>query len=170
MSRDDSPAARAEEFLRVFARGAEFTRDLLGENQHLREECQALRERLGEAEAEGVRLADRGRDAHQENDTLAHLYVAGHQLHSTLDFDEVVQNVIEIAINLIGADAFAIYLLDERTGELAALTAVGATPAELPRIQIDRGPLGRTVAGKRVVYWEAAGSGDPSHPIAWYRS
>jgi len=51
--------------------------------------------------------------------------VASYQLHSTLDFREVIQIVQEIVINLIGAEAFAILLLDEKTNELKTIASEG---------------------------------------------
>ena len=42
----------------------------------------------------------------EENNNLANLYVASYQLHSTLDSSEVLKVVLEIVINLIGAEIF----------------------------------------------------------------
>src|SRR4030081_3356899 len=61
----------------------------------------------------------------EQNNNLASLYVASYQLHSTLDFREVIQIVQEIVINLIGAEAFAILLLDEKTNELKTIASEG---------------------------------------------
>ena len=38
----------------------------------------------------------------RQNSELINLYVASHRLHSTLEYDQVVQIVKEIAINLLG--------------------------------------------------------------------
>lgn len=145
---------RAEKFLELFNKGKEFTEELLRENQRLRyrvaaletehgeattEEIQRLRaeiqqlndenrriqQRFREVEEENKDFANRYIEVEEQNNNLANLYVASYQLHSTLDFKEVIQIVQEIVINLIGAEAFAILLLDEKTNDLRAIACEG---------------------------------------------
>jgi len=145
---------RAEKFLELFNKGKEFTEELLRENQRLRyrvasletehgdanaEEVQRLRaeiqqltdenrriqQRFREVEEENKDFANRYIEIEEQNNNLANLYVASYQLHSTLDFKEVIQIVQEIVINLIGAEAFAILLLDEKTNDLRAIACEG---------------------------------------------
>src|SRR6185436_2080895 len=152
MSEDRSD--KAEKFLELFNKGKEFTEELLRENQRLRyrmaaleaesatrssDEIQRLRAEISQLSEENRRLASRFREVEEENkdfanryieieeqnNNLANLYVASYQLHSTLDFREVIQIVQEIIINLIGAEAFAILLLDEKTNELKAIAFEG---------------------------------------------
>ena len=77
-----------------------------------------------------------------ENNNLANLYIASYQLHSTLDFREVLQIITEIIINLIGAEEFAIMLLDEKTNELNAVATEGVTREEIPSITMGSGIIG----------------------------
>jgi transcriptional regulator with GAF, ATPase, and Fis domain len=145
---------RAEKFLELFNKGKEFTEELLRENQRLRyrvaaletehgeattEEIQRLRAEIQQLSEENRRIQQRFREVEEENNdfansyieieeqnnNLANLYVASYQLHSTLDFKEVIQIVQEIVINLIGAEAFAILLLDEKTNDLRAIACEG---------------------------------------------
>ena len=143
---------KAEKFLELFNKGKEFTEELLRENQRLRfrlasleteaaasEEVQRLRAEVQQLTEENRRLAMRFKEVEEENkdfanryieieeqnNNLANLYVASYQLHSTLDFREVIQIVQEIVINLIGAEAFAILLLDEKTNELKTIASEG---------------------------------------------
>src|SRR5438874_7254024 len=145
---------RAEKFLELFNKGKEFTEELLKENQRLRyrlatletestagsnEEVQRLRAEVQQLTDENRRIAQRFREVEEENkdfanryieieeqnNNLANLYVASYQLHSTLDFREVIQIVQEIVINLIGAESFAILLLDEKTNELKTIASEG---------------------------------------------
>src|SRR5947209_17979755 len=147
-----SEESRAEKFLELFNKGKEFTEELLKENQRLRyrlasmetegasrEEVDRLRGEIQQLTDENRRLAKRFREVEEENkdfanryieieeqnNNLANLYVASYQLHSTLDFKEVIQIVQEIVINLIGAEAFAILLLDEKTNELKTIACEG---------------------------------------------
>ena len=84
----------------------------------LAEENQRMQERYLEVEEENKDFASRYMEIEEQNNNLANLYVASYQLHSTLDFREVIQIVQEIVINLVGAEVFAILLLDEKTNEL----------------------------------------------------
>jgi transcriptional regulator with GAF, ATPase, and Fis domain len=147
-----SEEQRAEKFLEIFNKGKEFTEELIRENQRLRyrvasletegappEEVQRLRDQLTHLTEENRRIQQRFREVEEENkdfanryieieeqnNNLANLYVASYQLHSTLDFREVIQIVQEIVINLIGAEAFAILLLDEKTNELKTIAFEG---------------------------------------------
>jgi transcriptional regulator with GAF, ATPase, and Fis domain len=149
-----SEEQKAEKFLELFNKGKEFTEELLRENQRLRyrlaaveteqegkgsEELQRLREQLAQLTEENRRIQQRFREVEEENkdfanryieieeqnNNLANLYVASYQLHSTLDFREVIQIVQEIVINLVGAESFAILLLDEKTNELKVIASEG---------------------------------------------
>src|SRR5438477_9663423 len=153
-SRTMNDESRAEKFLELFNKGKEFTEELLRENQRLRyriasletehaagsgEELQRLRDEVQQLTDENRRIAQRFREVEEENkdfanryieieeqnNNLANLYVASYQLHSTLDFREVIQIVQEIVINLIGAESFAILLLDEKTNELKTIASEG---------------------------------------------
>ncbi len=173
---DKTVSSRAEEFLQVFKKGAEFTQELLKENERLRfqvielqerprggpesppatNENSRLRERVGELEKEKQEIlgriqqvekenqdfATRYVEIETENNNLANLYIASYQLHSTLDFREVLQIITEIIINLIGAEEFAIMLLDEKTNELTAVATEGVSREEIPSVRYGAGIIG----------------------------
>jgi nitrate/nitrite-specific signal transduction histidine kinase len=145
MSTPDDPPEKSLEFAEMFQKAKEFTEELLKENERLRFKIAALangaaadersRELAGrvqelearlaeverryqEVEEENKEFADRYVEIEEQNNNLANLYVASYQLHSTLDFKEVVRIVQEIVINLIGAEAFHIFMVGEKTGKL----------------------------------------------------
>jgi transcriptional regulator with GAF, ATPase, and Fis domain len=91
----------------------------------LTEENRRIAQRFREIEDENKDFANRYIEIEEQNNNLANLYVASYQLHSTLDFKEVIQIVQEIVINLIGAESFAILLLDEKTNELKSIAYEG---------------------------------------------
>ena len=199
---DRGTVKRAEEFLQVFKKGAEFTQDLLKENERLRyqmvqfEEALKSREvsipspdvevtqlqrrieelerekreildRIEQVEAENFDFANRYVEIEAENNNLANLYIASYQLHSTLDFREVLQVITEIIINLIGAEEFAILLLDEKTNKLEAVAAEGVTAEELPAIAIGDGIIGQMAKTGDNYFIEDLGQyrRDFNHPI-----
>lgn len=172
MERDTSIAKKADEFLQIFRKGEEFTQELLRENERLRfrlaqleetiersgdearvrlykeriktveDELNSLKERYRQVEAENKDFAARYVEVEEENNNLANLYVASYQLHSTLDFNEVLRIVLEIVINLIGAERFAILLIDEKTNELVPVAAEGIAISDIPKVKIGEGIMG----------------------------
>jgi transcriptional regulator with GAF, ATPase, and Fis domain len=129
---------RAEKFLELFNKSRDFTEELLRENER-------LRSRLGALQEENKDYATRYTEIEVQNANLAGLYVASYQLHSTLDFREVIQIVQDIIVSLIGAKAFAILLLDENTNELRTIACDGedAMPGiERISTQLGTGTLG----------------------------
>lgn len=179
MSTEEEKGAqnRAEEFLQIFKKGAEFTHELMKENERLRfrllemekmqhdlggekefgEENRKLKQRIaeleaekeeilrriGQIEAENQDFATRYVEIEQENNNLANLYIASYQLHSTLDFREVLQIIIEILINLVGGEEFAIMLLDEKTNQLQAVATEGIDREEVPAVKMGVGIIGQ---------------------------
>jgi transcriptional regulator with GAF, ATPase, and Fis domain len=178
MSAEDEKGVlgRAEEFLQVFKKGAEFTHELMKENERLRYRVLELEEaqrtatsqvpssdesarllkriealehekseimgRIRQIEEENQDFAARYVEIEEENNNLANLYIASYQLHSTLDFKEVLQIITEIIINLIGAEEFAIMLLDEKTNDLQAVATEGISRDRIPSVKFGHGIIG----------------------------
>jgi len=163
---------KADEFLQMFKKGEEFTKDLLKENEKLRyriaqleesversgdetriklyedrihlleEEINSLKERFKQVEEENKDFASKYIEVEEENNNLANLYVASYQLHSTLDFSEVLRIVLEIVINLVGAEKFAVLLIDDKTNELIPVGTEGMAMSEAPKVKIGQGIIG----------------------------
>lgn len=181
-SQDDKNALhRADDFLQLFKKGAEFTQDLLKENERLRYRIVKLEEslkehdqfssgaptdhsarllkkieelerekdeilgRIKQVEEENQDFAHRYVEIEEENNMLANLYIASYQLHSTLDFREVTQIILEIVINLIGAEEFGVLLLDEKTNRLEPVACEGLELAQLPSVGVGKGIIGESV-------------------------
>lgn len=175
-SEDLNSAKHAEEFLQMFKKGAEFTQELLRENERLRYQLLSLREagngqarvpdqhpevarlrdkilelereklailnRIKEIEEENLDFANRYVVVESENNMLANLYIASYRLHSTLDSQEVLQIVTEIVINLVGAEEFAVLLLDEKTGKFQIAAREGIDPDRFSVPELGKGVLG----------------------------
>ena len=119
-----------------------------------------LENRLSEVEAENVDFVQRYIDVEEQNNNLANLYVASFQLHSTLDYKEVLQIILEIIINLIGGEIFAIYLLDEKAKILNPEASEGVSISEIPRIPLGDGVIGAAVLANEN-YFNDTPSEDP---------
>jgi transcriptional regulator with GAF, ATPase, and Fis domain len=96
-------------------------------------------------EEENQSFANRYVEIEEENNMLANLYIASYQLHSTLDFKEVLQTILEIVINLIGAEEFGVLLLDEKTNRLEPVASEGIETTELPSVMVGSGVIGEAV-------------------------
>ncbi len=171
MSNTDDAARKGQEFFQMFLKAKEFTEELLKENERLRfkiarletggapvatdekvreltARVRDLEEKLAEVESrykkveeENKEFADRYIEIEEQNNNLANLYVASYQLHSTLEYKEVIRIVQEIVINLIGAEAFHLFMVSEKTGMLELETSEGQ-PAPTTSVRLGEGVIG----------------------------
>ena len=139
--------------------------ELLSRISELEEENQSILEQLRSVENENQQFAERYLEIEEENNNLANLYVASYQLHSTLDPTEVLKVILEIVINLIGAERFAIYIADERTRALQPVACEGDTLASFPSATIGEGIVGETVASGETYCSDPSAAPDPRKPI-----
>jgi hypothetical protein len=124
------------------------------ENTQLKERVAFLESRFGRIEAENQDFAARYAEISEENESLASLYVASCRLHSTLDPADVTEIVCEILIELVGAEEFALLLLDERSNELSLVRIEGPATFYPPHILVGEGPIGTVVRDGRATYRE----------------
>jgi hypothetical protein len=122
----------------------------------LKKEKDDLLGRFKEMSKENKDFLERYRQIEVENNNLANLYVASYQLHSTLDFMEVLEVITEIIINLIGAGKFAIMLHLEKQAMLKAVKAEGMTVDEVPLVKLGEGLIGAVASSGETYYRETA--------------
>jgi len=122
-------------------------------------------ERLLALEEENRQFANRYVEVEEENNNLANLYVASYQLHSTLDLSEVLKIIIEIVINLVGAEIFAVYVHDEKEEVLEPVAAEGAAVSDFPSCPLGKGIVGESVQTGDTHTTNKNASGDLASPI-----
>jgi len=187
----DELSRKGQDILQIVSKAKEFTEDLLKENERLRfkiasleasgggqgadERVQALQKRVREleeklaeiearfrkVEEENKEFADRYIEIEEQNNNLANLYVASYQLHSTLDFKEVVRIVQEIVINLIGAEVFHVLMVSEKTGQLEVEASEGQTPTRAT-IPLGEGTIGKAAQAGENYFAESVARRDPA--------
>ena len=82
-----------------------------------------------------------------EHELVATLFDLGRQVTSVLDFEELLQRIPLLIRRLIPFEAFAVYLLEERRGELRVAYSVGYPVGDSPqRLTLDQGLVGAAVA------------------------
>jgi nitrate/nitrite-specific signal transduction histidine kinase len=116
------------------------------------QEKESLEERTRELEKENREFAERFVEVDEQNQMLTNLYTASFQLHSSLDYNEVLRGVMEIIINLIGAERFAVMLLDEKSLVLKAVSVEGMELEEVLPVKVGDGVVGGAVASGEVFY------------------
>ncbi len=121
---------------------------------------EAATHRIARLEQDLLETRRRHAELEEQNNNLANLYVASHQLHSTLDFKEVVAIVMEIVINLIGAESFCLMLIDGKTDQLHVISAEGMDPTGEERIAVGEGVIGGA-ARTGEAWFRDAGAADP---------
>jgi len=197
--KEQGSSNKTEDILKLFKKGADFTQDLMRQNEKLRyklvqlreenkaltqgsappggqsaelkkkiegiqQEIQALEGRFGEVEEENREFARRYVEVEEENNNLANLYISSFQLHSTLDFKEVLQIIIEIIINLIGAEQFAILLLDEKTNMLSTMATEGIEKDLIPQVNLGEGTIGKVASSGESHYVDDPSGHTPASP------
>jgi transcriptional regulator with GAF, ATPase, and Fis domain len=192
MEKESGISKKADEFLQIFKRGEEFTKELIKENERLRfriaqleetlqqagnpekmricedrikmlqEEIQSISERYAKVEEENKDFASKYVEVETENNMLANLYVASYQLHSTLDFNEVLRIVLEIIINLIGAEKFSIFLMDDKTNELIPVASEGLPISDFPKFRMGEGIVGKVAKEGENYFLENASAVTPA--------
>ena len=124
--------------------------------------------RYRKVEAENKEFADRYLEIEEQNNNLANLYVASYQLHSTLDYQEVVRIVQEIVINLIGAEAFHIFMVSDKTRQLELETSEGQA-APVSTVALGEGLIGKAAKTGENYFAETVAHAEPTpfdQPIA----
>jgi nitrate/nitrite-specific signal transduction histidine kinase len=137
--------------------------------EEMEREKDDLLTRCKELEEESKEFANKYVELEEENNNLANLYIASYQLHSTLDIKEVLQIILEIIINLIGGEEFAILLLDEKSNELTPVATEGIDKNKIPSIKLGVGIIGNVAKSGESYFKDEIGNADtkinPLNPI-----
>ncbi len=150
--------AQLEEHTKFSGREGDFKVHSMEERiQFLEDENRNLIDRFRQVEEENKDFANRYVEVEAENNNLANLYVASYQLHSTLDFNESLKIILEIVMNLIGAEEFSIMMLDEKTNELTIVAQEGMGPEARTSIKLGDGTIGKAARSGESFYRD----GDP---------
>ena len=85
------------------------------ENKRLREELEKIKAHFDNLNRENKDFQTRYEEVELQNENLLNLYVSGYQLHSTLQEDNVLAVIQEILLNLLGAEVFALWIVDQNS-------------------------------------------------------
>jgi nitrate/nitrite-specific signal transduction histidine kinase len=100
-------------------------KELVEKIHSLEQERAKLLSRFSEVETESREYAARFHQIERENASLASLYVATYQIHSTFVPRQVLRTMLEILVNFVGAKTFVVYVLDDEPRLLRPVAAEG---------------------------------------------
>ncbi len=106
-------------------------------------------------------------EARHRAEELAILYDVGHMLTSTLDLKKVLRVIMEAAVGMLQVEAGSVLLVDEQTGELEFMAAVGAGSEQLPGIRL---PAGAGIAGRALREGRSLLIDDTQHDTFFYKT
>jgi sigma-B regulation protein RsbU (phosphoserine phosphatase) len=86
-----------------------------------------------------------------EQELLTTLFDLGRQVTAVLDLDDLLRQIPRLIGRLISFEAFAVYLLDERRGELRSAYTVGYPTEDTVRRKLGTGLLGVAVSTEQPV-------------------
>ena len=103
--------------------------------------------------------------AHDEVDALRRIIEITGLLNTTLDLDELLQQIMSSAAELLGAETSSLLLVDEESGDLTINTATGKSGEQITRRQV---PAHQGIAGWVVDNGEAAVVESPKDDPRFY--
>ncbi len=136
--------------LRAHLASDEAIRDLLRKIDDLENEKMDLASRSARAEAVQNNFSAQYAEVENELAHFANLYVATSQLHTARSVRGVLRALKELLAQLLGAAAFAVYLLSDDGNDLVAVTSEGVEAEAVARLPVTHGAIGRAFADGEV--------------------
>ena len=137
------------------------------ERNRLKKELAELKRRIAMIESDSADIASQYAEIERQNSSFASLYVASYQLHSTLDFDRIVEIIKEVVINLIGAECFGIYLLEAAGRRFTLVGSEGLDDHQGRTVPLGENLLSRVArSGELYLDADVTEPGDIDRPIA----
>jgi GAF domain-containing protein len=136
--------------LRAHLASDEAIRDLLRKIEDLENEKMDLASRSARAEAVQDNFSAQYAEVENELAHFANLYVATSQLHTARSVRGVLRALKELLAQLLGAAAFAVYLLSDDGNDLVAVTSEGVEAEAVARLAVTHGAIGRAFADGEV--------------------
>jgi nitrate/nitrite-specific signal transduction histidine kinase len=86
--------------------------------EEMRGQLESIRAHFEALKRENEEFRKKQQEVEQQNESLLNLYVSGYQLHSTIDQANVASVIKEILLNLLGAEIFCLWMVDQESGRL----------------------------------------------------
>jgi GAF domain len=122
--------------LRAKVEADQAVRELLLKIDRLESEKSELVSRYRQAEAMSTEFTARVQEVESEFANLANLFVASNQLHSSLSPRGVTRRIKEVLAQLVGAERYAMYLVNPEGEELIPIASEGVPGHQLIPVRI----------------------------------
>ncbi|MEM6960382.1 MAG: GAF domain-containing protein [Myxococcota bacterium] len=125
-------------------RSDEAMRELLQTIERLEGEKRQLLSRSEQLEASRAHRDHRADSIERELNDLANLYVASHQLHTSLSVRRVIRHLHDTLGQLVGAEKFVIYAVDPEESQIIPIGWDGFANEEVLPVALGTGPIGES--------------------------
>lgn len=122
--------------LRAKVEADQAVRELLGKIERLELEKSELVSQYRQAEAITTEFTARVQEVESEFANLANLFVASNQIHSSLSPRGVTRRIKEVLAQLVGAERYAMYLVNAEGEELIPIASEGIPGNQLLPVRI----------------------------------
>ena len=128
--------------LRAKVEADQAVRELLKKIERLEQEKSELVSQYREAEAITSEFTARVQEVESEFANLANLFVASNQIHSSLSPRGVTRRIKEVLAQLVGAERYAMYLVNAEGEQLVPIASEGVPGSQLVPVRIEGTRIG----------------------------
>ncbi len=131
---------------------------LIEVNHQLMEQVAELEKRIESVQKENQDFANMCVEVQEQSDAITNLYVASHRLHATVEPTQVMKIILEILVELVGAEDFGVFLLDEKKNALELMAGEGIDEKIPARtLPAGEGVIGEVASSGEAFYFEPQG-------------
>lgn len=129
--------------LRSQLQAGDAIRELSRKIEHLEQEKAELLSRFHRVEQQSTSVSARVEEVEIEFANLANLFVASNQIHSSLSPRGVVRRIKEVLMQIVGAERYAMYLVNPEGTELVPIASEGVPGNELLPVRVGGTRIGQ---------------------------
>jgi hypothetical protein len=137
--------------LRAQVEADEALRDMMRKIEQLEQEKADLLSRFRRVEAQSSSVSARVEEVETEFANLANLFVASNQIHSSLSPRGVTRRIKEVLAQFVGAERYAMYLVNPGGSELVPIASEGVPGNKLLPVRVAGTAIGDAFLGSAVV-------------------
>jgi len=137
--------------LRAQVEADEALRDMMRKIEQLELEKAELLSRFRRVEAQSTTVSARVEEVEVEFANLANLFVASNQIHSSLSPRGVTRRIKEVLAQFVGAERYAMYLVNPNGSELVPIASEGVPGNKLLPVRVTGTAIGEAFQGAVVV-------------------
>ncbi|MGC4092338.1 MAG: GAF domain-containing protein [Polyangiaceae bacterium] len=147
-----SQALEAENaILRAQVEADEALRNMMRKIEQLEQEKADLLSRFRRVEAQSSSVSARVEEVELEFANLANLFVASNQIHSSLSPRGVTRRIKEVLAQFVGAERYAMYLVNPNASELVPIASEGVPGNKLLPVRVAGTAIGEAFQAGHVV-------------------